>query len=142
MQKDFHFYVTYALAIKAGYSAGNAATIAWANEYTDRQKDEDIYEIQTQCPKLDRWDDPQIQLTVLVPFHFMPGDDEEWPWKTMENSPRMQELVEARCPAAKRLPKGVAYCDDNCVHGESSTALCRIGGNLRFGMPQLVLLQR
>ncbi len=95
MQKDFHFYVTYALAMKAGYSASNAATIAWANEYTDRQKDEDIYEIQTQCPKLDRWDDPQIQLTVLVPFHFMPGDDEEWPWKTTEDSPRMQELVKA-----------------------------------------------
>jgi hypothetical protein len=95
MQKDFHFYVTYALAIKAGYSASNAAIIAWANEYTDRQKDEDIYEIQTQCPKLDRWDDPQIQLTVLVPFHFIPGDDEEWPWKTTEDSPRMQELVKA-----------------------------------------------
>ena len=30
MQKDFHFYVTYALAWKAGYSAGDAATIAWA----------------------------------------------------------------------------------------------------------------
>ena len=95
MQKDFHFYVTYALARKAGYSARNAAVIAWANEYTDRQKDEEIYEIQTQCPKVDRWDDPQIQLTVLVPFHFIPGDDEEWPWKTTENSPRMQELVKA-----------------------------------------------
>ncbi len=93
MQKDFHFYVTYALARKAGYSAGDAATIAWADEYTDRQTDEDIYEIQTQCPKVDRWDDPQIQLTVLVPFHFVPGDDEEWPWKTTQNSPRVQNLV-------------------------------------------------
>ncbi len=95
MQKDFHFYVTYALARKAGYSAGDAATIAWANEYTDRQTKEDIYEIQTQCQKIDRWDDPQIQFTVLVPFHFIPGDDEEWPWKTTENSPRMKELVKA-----------------------------------------------
>ena len=95
MQKDFHFYVTYALARKVGYSVDEAATIAWANEYTDRQKDEDIYEIQTQCPKVDRWDDPQIQLTVLVPFHFIPGNDEEWPWKTTQNSPRMKELVKA-----------------------------------------------
>ena len=95
MQKDFHFYVTYALARKAGYAAGDAATIAWADEYTDRQTKEEIYEIQTQCPKLDRWNDPQIQLTVLVPFHFMPGNDREWPWKTTENSPRMKLLVQA-----------------------------------------------
>lgn len=95
MQKDFHFYVTYALAKKAGYSEGDAATIAWADEYTDRQTDEDIYEVQTQCPKVDRWDDPQIQFTVLVPFHFIPGDDGEWPWKTTQNSPRVQKLVKA-----------------------------------------------
>jgi len=95
MQKDFHFYVTYVLARKAEYSADDAATVAWANEYTDRQTDEDIYEIQTQCPKIDRWDDPQIQFTVLVPFHFIPGNDEEWPWKTTQNSPRAQRLVRA-----------------------------------------------
>lgn len=93
MQKDFHFYVTYALARKAGYKAEDSAKVAWANEYTDRQTDEDIYEVQTQCPKVDRWDDPQIQLTVLVPFHFVPGDDGDWPWKTTEKSPRAQELL-------------------------------------------------
>jgi hypothetical protein len=95
MQKDFHFYVTHALARKAGYSPADAATIAWANEYTDRQTKEDIYEIQTQCPKVDTWDDPQIQFTVLVPFHFMPGNDKKWPWKTTEHSPRMKKLVKA-----------------------------------------------
>ena len=95
MQKDFHFYITYVLARKAGYSAGNAAMIAWADEYTDRQTDEDIYEVQTQCPKIDRWDDPQIQLTVLIPFHFIPGNDEEWPWKTTQHSPRALKLVRA-----------------------------------------------
>ncbi|MHC4517742.1 MAG: DUF6765 family protein [Planctomycetota bacterium] len=95
MQKDFHFYVTYALARKAGYRATDATTIAWADEYTDRQTSEDIYEVQTQCQKVARWDDPQIQFTVLVPFHFVPGDDADWPWKTTPNSPRMQKLVEA-----------------------------------------------
>ena len=95
MQKDFHFYVTYVLARKAGYSADNAAIVAWADEYTDRQTDEDIYEVQTQCQKIGRWDDPQIQFTVLVPFHFIPGNDEEWPWKTTQNSPRAQKLVKA-----------------------------------------------
>ena len=106
MQKDFHFYVTYALARKAGYSEDNAAKIAWADEYTDRQTDENIYEIQTQCPKVDRWDDPQIQLTVLVPFHFIPGDDEGWAWKTTQNGPRARRLVRA---------------------AEASEDLCRIG---------------
>lgn len=95
MQKDVHFYVTYALARKTGYSAGDAAVVAWADEYTDRQTEEEIYEIQTQCPKVGRWDDPQIQFTVLVPFHFMPGDDRKWPWKTTENSRRMKKLVKA-----------------------------------------------
>jgi len=108
MQKDFHFYVTYALARKAGYSAGDAATIAWADEYTDRQTDEDIYEVQTQCQKVDRWDDPQIQLTVLVPFHFIPGDDEEWSWKTTDNSKRAQKLVTAAEKSQDLCRLGVA----------------------------------
>lgn len=93
MQKDFHFYVTYALARQAGYKAEEAARVAWADEYTDQQTTEDIYEIQTQCQKVARWDDPQIQLTVLVPFHFVPGDDADWPWKTTPNSARMRQLV-------------------------------------------------
>jgi hypothetical protein len=95
MQKDFHFYVTYALARKVGFGADDAATIGWADEYTDRQTKEDIYEVQTQCPKVDRWDDPQIQFTVLVPFHFIPGDDSGWPWKTTQNSQRVRKLVKA-----------------------------------------------
>jgi hypothetical protein len=93
VQKDFHFYVTYALAVRTGFTRQDARTIAWANEYTDEQTTEEIYEIQTQCPKLDSWDDPQIQLTVLVPFHFIPGDDGHWPWKTTPDSTRARRLT-------------------------------------------------
>jgi hypothetical protein len=95
MQKDFHFYVTYALARKAGYTTREAAKIAWADEYTDALTDESVYQLQTQCGKLGRWYDPQIQVTVIVPFHFIPGDDEEWPWKTTQDSPRMRDLLAA-----------------------------------------------
>jgi hypothetical protein len=106
MQKDFHFYVTYVLARKVGYSAADAKTIAWANEYTDRQTVEDIYEIQTQCQKIQGWSDPQIQMTVLIPFHFIPGDDPKWPWKTTANSSRARKIT---------------------IAAEKSGDLCRLG---------------
>jgi len=39
------------------------------------------------------WGDRQIQLSVLVPFHFMPGNDPKHPWMTTRDSPRAQALV-------------------------------------------------
>jgi hypothetical protein len=118
MQKDFHFYVTYALARKAGYSAGDAATIAWADEYTDALTDEGVYQVQTQCGKLDRWNDPQIQLTVIVPFHFIPGDDEQWPWKTTQDSPRSRMLLTAaeRSGDLRRLGVALHALQDTFSH--------------------------
>jgi hypothetical protein len=35
MQKDIHFYLTYALAKKAGIDVEVAEKIAWANQHTD-----------------------------------------------------------------------------------------------------------
>jgi hypothetical protein len=48
MQKDVHFYVTYALAKKAGLAAESAETLAWANQYTDDLTQPDLHGIQTQ----------------------------------------------------------------------------------------------
>ena len=33
------------------------------------------------------------QMSVLVPFHFVPGNDQKSPWKTTRNSPRVRKLV-------------------------------------------------
>lgn len=95
MQKDVHFYLTYALARKLKIKNTEAEKIAWADQYTDNLKKPDLYEIQTQCGKLDNWHDPQIQMSVLVPFHFIPGNDAEHPWMTTPNNRRARQLVGA-----------------------------------------------
>jgi len=75
MQKDFHFHVTDVLACKAGIE--EPLIVAWANQYTDELKKARLHGIQTQSGILGNWADRQIQRTVLVPFHFLPGDNLE-----------------------------------------------------------------
>ncbi|HUW62568.1 MAG TPA: DUF6765 family protein [Candidatus Bathyarchaeia archaeon] len=95
MQKDVHFYLTYALARKAGLNVDTAKRIAWADQYTDEMTKPDVHGIQTQSDVLGDWDHRQIQLSVLAPFHFIPGDDATRPWMTTRNSPRARSLVKA-----------------------------------------------
>lgn len=94
MQKDIHFYLTYALARKATISVKDAEKIAWANQYTDDLTEADLHGIQTQSAVLGNWGDRQIQLSVLVPFHFIPGSDSEHPWMTTRNNSRAQHLID------------------------------------------------
>jgi hypothetical protein len=95
MQKDIHFYLTYTLAMKVGIPPADAETIAWADQYTDDLTKPDLYEIQTQSDILGNWAERQIQVSVLIPFHFLPGDDAGHPWMTTRNNPRARNLVEA-----------------------------------------------
>jgi hypothetical protein len=48
MQKDVHFYVTYAVARKAGLPAKDAEVLAWADQFTDDLTAPDLHGIQTQ----------------------------------------------------------------------------------------------
>ena len=93
MQKDVHFYVTYALARKVGLADGDAETIAWADQYTDDLTEADLHGIQTQSEIFGNWADRQIQMSVLVPFHYIPGSDPVHPWMTTRNSDRARKLV-------------------------------------------------
>lgn len=97
MQKDVHFCLTYILARRAGIKPPEAQQIAWADQYTDDLTEADLYGIQTQCEKIGNWGDRQIQLSVLIPFHFIPGGSHssDWPWEVTENSARVQTLVKA-----------------------------------------------
>ena len=95
MQKDVHFYLTYALARHVGIPADTAETVAWADQFTDELTDPDLHEIQTQCDVIGNWGLRQIQLSVLVPFHFVPGNDPDHPWMTTRNSPHARALVRA-----------------------------------------------
>jgi len=90
MQKDIHFYLTYTLARKAGIDKQTALQIAWADQYTDDCTWATEHGIQTQSAKIGNWNDPQIQHTVIVPFHFVPGDRN---WIVEPNSDRVQNLV-------------------------------------------------
>jgi hypothetical protein len=96
MEKDFHFYVTYALANKAGFSHDESYIISYASQYVDDNNE-------GQYPRKDG--PPQfpfgiktnggffrpimtqsmsvkslvyeIQKFVYVPFHFLPGDNNQ-----------------------------------------------------------------
>lgn len=115
MQKDVHFYLTYALCRIVGIAKGDARKIAWANQYTDDLTDPELHEIQTQCSLLDHWGDRQIQLSVLVPFHFIPGSDSTHPWMTTRNSDRAHALVNAGAISGDLLQLGIA------LHGLQDT---------------------
>ena len=95
MQKDIHFYLTYALALKAGVPAAEAEKVAWADQYTDDLTQADLHGIQTQSAIIGNWADRQVQLSVLVPFHFVPGSNTAFPWMTTPNNRRSRQLVTA-----------------------------------------------
>ena len=108
MQKDFHFYVTYGLALQAGVAPTIAQKIAWANQFTDELTSPELYGIQTQSSLTGDWWDRQIQLTVLVPFHFLPGKDTKWPWKTEENCARAKRLTAVALKSKDPFRLGIA----------------------------------
>jgi hypothetical protein len=108
MQKDIHFYLTYTIARKVGIAAPDAEKIAWANQYTDELKDAQLHGIQTQAGIFDNWADRQIQLSVIVPFHFIPGDDPAKPWKTTPNSKRANNLIDEAIIQRNAMQLGIA----------------------------------
>jgi len=113
MQKDVHFCLTYALARIVGIEPTAAKEIAWADQYTDDLTEAELHGIQTQCKKLGNWSDRQIQLSVLIPFHFIPGGtpESEWPWEVTENSARAKALVRValrQIDSLKRFSLGIA----------------------------------
>jgi hypothetical protein len=93
MQKDVHFYLTYLLSIKAEIPHESAEKIAWANQYTDDLTEAELHGIQTQSAILGNWGERQVQLSVLVPFHFIPGSDPDYPWLTTRNNARARKFV-------------------------------------------------
>lgn len=110
MQKDMHFYMTYAVARRVGVEADKACKLAWADQFTDDLTQAASYGIQTQT-KVDlsgNWADGQIQLTVLVPFHFVPGEDHHAPWTTTPNCRIAGDLIDAASTSGNTLRFGIA----------------------------------
>ena len=110
MQKDAHFYMTYVIARMVGIKAQDAEIIAWADQHTDDMTQDDIsaYGIQTQCDLLENWRDREVQYTVLVPFHFLPGDDADRPWMTTSNCRLSQKLITSAVYSKDPYRMGIA----------------------------------
>lgn len=81
MDIEFHYYITYLVAARAGYSPRDAETIAYASQYTD---DNDIiFEIDAKSKEhysnyisqTINIFNPRLRLLRIYPlFHFIPGD--------------------------------------------------------------------
>jgi len=108
MQKDVHFYLTHYLATKAKLNVMQAAEIAWANQYTDDNTKPALHRLQTQCDTLGNWSDVQIQATVIVPFHFIPGGHIPKYWVVKRNSRLAQAICESAIKSADSFRLGIA----------------------------------
>jgi hypothetical protein len=84
MDKEFHFYITYIIAQRAGFSDGDSYKIAYSSQYTDDNKtkffisgsDPDPFEAYiSQTIDITQ---PQTTLMRIYPaFHFMPGAEQD-----------------------------------------------------------------
>ncbi|MHC4617247.1 MAG: DUF6765 family protein [Planctomycetota bacterium] len=109
MQKDVHYSLTYALALAVGIDDGAARQIAWADQRTDELTSAELHGIQTQSAKLGNWGDRQVQATVLVPFHFLPGGEGDNPWAVVADNKLSMLLVTAAGKSGNRtLRLGIA----------------------------------
>lgn len=96
MQKDFHYNMTLALAIKAGFDKYDAMDIAWSNQFTDECKDFDKYGIRTMVDITWKASDcfiPEVQRSVFVPFHFLPGGNNLFPFIVTQASGLAYHLI-------------------------------------------------
>lgn len=113
MQKDFHFYVTYALARKVGICANVAQKIAWANQFTDDNHKADLHGMRTQCAVYKDWYDRTVQHDVIVPFHFVPGNGD---WLVIPGSDFARALVKKSLNNPFRLGIALHALQDTYSH--------------------------
>ena len=81
MDIEFHYYITYILAKKAGFSADDSAVIAYACQHTDDNTYHYCINFETETPYLNIVSQtmditkPQEKRKIIYPlFHFFPGD--------------------------------------------------------------------
>jgi hypothetical protein len=133
MEKDFHFYVTYALAHKAGFTPEESHIIAYASQYVDDNNERQhpgkggkqqfpseirlngghFRPIMTQTISVKSLV-YEIQKFVYVPFHFLPGDNgppiggKSNRYSTRPNSGNAQKLLKAALNSGNPYRIGIA----------------------------------
>jgi len=131
MEKDFHYYLTYALVKIAGFSRPDL--IAYASQFVDDNNEgrfsvdgEEMFfpeklkagggyyypiMTQSQSPKSL---DPYVQKYVYVPFHFLPGDGtveingKKNPLSATPNSPNAREVLSRALQSNNPYQIGIA----------------------------------
>ncbi len=109
MNSEFHYYTTWFLAVKAGFSSSDAQRLSWACQYTDHHHralaittaSGPVLSLPTQNYSF--WDEDVID-QAYVPFHFFPAgtvtvstrkDGARNPWEVRPNSPGVKQLLVA-----------------------------------------------
>lgn len=93
MQSDLHYYMTYALALRVGFTKQDAMELSWNNQFTDECTQPELYGMRTQCDPKGDWFDKTVQSDVIIPFHFLPGDDKKKPWMVTPMSTLSYKLL-------------------------------------------------
>ena len=126
MQKDFHYYLIYMLLLDCGYKKDDAEIIAYISQYVDdnnehqylnnelyrnqiRVGDHLYHGIITQTFSLDTFTN-EIQYYVLIPFHFLPGNNPALKLKGKTNY--YATMPAARSPIAEDLLAEVLESDN------------------------------
>ena len=133
MEKDFHFYVTYALASKAGFSEDESYIIAYSSQYVDDNNESQYprkdgppqfpfgintrsgmyHPIMTQSMSVKSLV-YEVQKFVYVPFHFLPGDNtkpiqgETNKYSTTPDSLNARQLIRAALKSVNLYRIGIA----------------------------------
>jgi hypothetical protein len=80
MDIEFHYYITWLIAVRAGFSPQEARTLAWSSQYTDDNNT--IYDIDISLPTeyhnyisqtMNIFKPQRKRLRIYSLFHFIPG---------------------------------------------------------------------
>ena len=152
MQKNIHYNLTFKLAVDVGFSVECAQQIAWADQFVDDCIDFEKYGFRTMVNIAFQTLDcfiPEVQRSVFVPFHFLPGSKDSLIVK--RNSELVQKIIQGAMKTNDRIALGIALhgfqdsyshegfsgvqSDDNAKHKWNLTSMLapRIG-HAEFGL--------
>ena len=155
MDIEFHYYITYILANKAGFSPADSAVIAYACQQTDdntyhycinMEKENPYLTIVSQTMDITK---PQEKRKTIYPvFHFFPGDPaspsarrkdgKTHPFNTTPDSGNARKMFEEGMKSGSLYRIGIAahvYADtwahqNYCGSKDDFNAMDRFGGGL------------
>ncbi|MBS0236414.1 MAG: hypothetical protein JSS50_03640 [Proteobacteria bacterium] len=142
MNIEFHYHLTYIIALLAGYRPDQAYTVAYSSQYVDdnvslitvEQKDGSSYfscPTQVYCP----WYSAGFTHTVYPVYHFLPGDVKQSS-RMRRDRKRHPMLVTPNSKLAQKLMKWALSSDDLYTIGIASHAFVDTWAHQNFAGTQ------